>query len=195
MMDLTETDRTAISRVLDFWFAPADDGGDDEARWFKRSEAFDRAVRETLAEDHERAAAGAYDAWQASPQGCLALVLLLDQVPRNLFRGDPRAFATDARARAVTRQALDRGFDRQLPRQVERMFLYMPLEHSEALADQEDCCRLMAGLDDNPDWAVWAEKHRMIVARFGRFPHRNDLLGRDSSAEERDFLTQPDSSF
>ena len=193
MTELTETDRAAIARVLDFWFSP--EAGDDEARWFKRSEAFDRAVRESLADDHTRAAAGACEAWRETAEGCLALVLLLDQVPRNLYRDDPRAFASDAQARAVTRHAVAQGLDLQLAGQVQRMFLYMPLEHSETLADQEDCCRLMGSLDDNPDWAVWAVKHRDIVARFGRFPHRNAVLGRESSAEERDFLTQPDSSF
>jgi uncharacterized protein (DUF924 family) len=194
MAGLTEADRDAdrdaIRRVLDFWFGPGDDD-----RWFKRNEALDRAVREALADDYERAAAGAYDAWRESARGCLALVLLLDQVPRNLFRDDPKAFATDARALAVTRHAIERGFDRQVASQSRRRFLYMPLEHSEQLTDQEDCCRLMATLDENKEWAEWSVKHREVIARFGRFPHRNAVLGRDSSEAEKEFLTQPGSAF
>lgn len=187
---MTETDRDAVGRVLGFWFAPG-----TEAHWFERSDDFDRAVRDALGDDHDRAAAGAYDAWMESAQGSLALVLLLDQVPRNLFRESARAFATDARARAVTRHALARGFDRRLTSQAERMFLYLPLEHSESLADQEDCCRLMAALDEDAEWLGWAVKHRDVIARFGRFPHRNAVLGRDSSEAEKAFLAEPDSVF
>jgi len=190
MAELSEADRDAVGRVLDFWFAPG-----TEARWFARSEGFDRAVREDLMDDHERAAAGAYDAWTESAEGSLALVLLLDQVPRNLFRGDARAFATDARALAVTRHALAQGFDRRLATQARRMFLYLPLEHSERLADQEACCRLMAALDENAEWLDWAVKHREVVARFGRFPHRNAALGRASSEAEKAFMAEPDSAF
>lgn len=190
MTELSEAGREAVARVLDFWFATG-----REAQWFERSEAFDRAVGESLAGDHERAAAGAYDGWMDSPQGALALVLLLDQVPRNLFRGTARAFATDARALAVARHALARGLDHRLPSQAQRMFLYLPLEHSEDLADQDDCCRLMAVLDDNAAWAEWAVKHRAVIARFGRFPHRNAVLGRASSEEETAFLAEPGSSF
>lgn len=190
MAGITEADRDAIGRVLDFWFGPGD--GD---RWFKRDEALDRAVRETLADDHERAAAGAYDSWRESARGCLALVLLLDQVPRNLFRDDPQAFATDARALDVARHAIEQGFDRQIAAQSQRLFLYLPLEHSERLADQENCCRLMASLDENKGWAEWAIMHREVIARFGRFPHRNAVLGRDTSEAEQEFLAQPNSAF
>jgi uncharacterized protein (DUF924 family) len=190
MADLSEADLEAVGRLLDFWFAP-----DIEASWFERSDDFDRAVRAAMADDYARAAAGDYDTWTASAQGSLALVLLLDQVPRNLFRGDPKAFATDARARAVTGHALERGFDRQLASQAQRMFLYLPLEHSERLADQETCCSLMAALDENAEWAQWAVKHRDVIERFGRFPHRNAVLGRASSAAEKDFLAEPDSTF
>ncbi len=194
MAGMTEADRDAdqdaIGRVLDFWFGPGD--GD---RWFKRDEALDRAVRETLADDHERAAAGAYDSWRESARGCLALVLLLDQVPRHLYRDDPKAFATDARAHDVARHAIAQGFDRQIAAQSQRMFLYLPLEHSERLADQENCCRLMATLDENKGWAEWAILHRDVIARFGRFPHRNAALGRECSEAEQEFLAQPNSSF
>ena len=121
-------------------------------------------------------------------------MLLLDQVPRNLYRDDPRAYPGDAAARAVTRRAIEAGFDRELG-QAQRLFLYLPLEHSEVLADQEDCCRLVEELTDNPDWADYARQHRDIIARFGRFPHRNTVLGRESTPEEQDFLNRPGSSF
>ena len=180
---------TSISDVLDFWFAPG-----QEARWFEKNEAFDVEVRTRLGALHEAVAAGGLEAWGQSAEGCLALVLLLDQVPRNLFRGEPRAFATDAAAVAVTRHALAQGFDRGLT-QVQRLFLYLPLEHSEDLADQEDCCRLVADLTEKPEWADYARAHRDIIARFGRFPHRNATLGRSSTEEETAFLAEPNSSF
>ncbi len=187
---MEESDRADIERVLDFWFGP-----DAEGRWFGKDAAFDRRVADALAEDHRRAAAGACDRWTGTAEGCLALVILLDQVPRNLFRGEPEAFATDAQAREVARLAVDRGFDRDTESQMRRMFLYLPFEHSEDLEDQETCCRLMAALDEDPSWAEWAVKHREVIARFGRFPHRNAALGRADSAEEVDFLAQPDSGF
>ena len=190
MAGTSEADSDAIERVLTFWFTV---GGQE--LWFKRSDAFDRAVRHALAADYERAVAGAYESWRDSARGCLALVLLLDQVPRNLFRGDPRAFATDARARAVARHAIERGFDLEIASETQRRFLYLPLEHSEKPADQEDCCRLMATLDEDPAWLEWAVKHRDVIARFGRFPHRNAVLGRESTAAEEEFLSEPHSTF
>ncbi|MDX1576091.1 MAG: DUF924 family protein [Kiloniellales bacterium] len=185
-----EAEGDAIERVLHFWFTAG-----DEELWFKPSDAFDQAVRQALGDDYERAAAGRYESWRDTARGCLALVLLLDQVPRNLFRGGATAYATDDRALAVARHAIARGFDLEIAEQSERVFLYLPLEHSERLADQEDCCRLMAALDENPEWLEWAVQHRDVIARFGRFPHRNAVLGRQSTAEEIEFLEQPDSSF
>ena len=180
---------SGIQAVIGFWFAP-----EHRRFWFERSDAFDRAVRDRLAGSYERAAAGACEDWRELARGCLSLCILLDQVPRNLFRGDPRAFATDAAALAVARHALDQGFDRGLG-QAERLFLFLPLEHSEDLADQELCCRLTALLDEAPEWHDYALRHRDIVARFGRFPHRNAVLGRVSTTEETAFLEQPGSSF
>jgi uncharacterized protein (DUF924 family) len=178
-----------IDAVLDFWFA---DGMPE--RWFKKDAAFDAEVRTRLAAAYESAAAGGLDDWRDSPEGCLALCILLDQVPRNMFRDDPRAFATDAKALAITRHALAHGFDRRLG-QSRRMFLYLPLEHSERLADQELCCALMAPLDQNPAWHDYAVRHRDIVARFGRFPHRNAVLGRATTPAEAAFLAEAGSSF
>ncbi len=176
-------------RVLEFWFSPA-----SRPRWFVRSEAFDREIRERLGELHARAAAGGLDGWATTPHGALALVVLLDQVPRNAYRGTPEMFASDAKAREIARAAIDAGHDRDLT-QEERLFMYLPLEHSEDLADQERCVELVRELDEQPQWLGYAIRHRDIVARFGRFPHRNAVLGRESTAEEREFLQQPGSSF
>jgi len=175
--------------VLDFWFAEG-----MAARWFKADEAFDQEVRQLLLPLHEQAAEGRLDHWQESAPGALALVILLDQVPRNMFRGEPRAFATDAQALAVTKRALAKGFDQEL-RQVERVFLYLPLEHCEDLADQELCVQLTSALDENPEWGDYARRHRDVIARFGRFPHRNAVLGRETTPEEAVFLQEPGSSF
>ena len=176
-------------RVLDFWFAPG-----MAPRWFVKDAAFDAEVRERLGADYEAALEGRYERWAADSRGCVALCVLLDQVPRNLYRDDPRAFASDARALAVTRQALAEGLDRALG-QAERAFLYMPLEHAEDLELQELCVRLMAELDEDPQWLDYARRHREVIARFGRFPHRNAVLGRASSEEEVAFLQQEGSSF
>jgi uncharacterized protein (DUF924 family) len=175
--------------VLAFWFAPG-----MEERWFKKDPAFDEEVRQILLPLNEQAAAGQLDDWRQSARGALALVILLDQVPRNLFRGEPRAFATDAKALAVTKRGLQQGLDQAL-RQAERVFLYLPLEHSEDLADQELCVTLIGALDENPKWHDYALRHRDVVARFGRFPHRNAVLGRANTPEEAAFLKEPGSSF
>jgi uncharacterized protein (DUF924 family) len=167
--------------VLDFWFA---DGMDK--RWFRATPAFDAEVRRRFVERWRQAADGELDAWAASARGALALVIVLDQFPLNMFRGQPESFSTEARAVAVARGAIERGFDRVLaPRQV--AFLYMPLMHSEELADQDDAVALFeaAGLADN---LRFARHHRDLVRRFGRFPHRNAILGRESTPEEVAYL-------
>ena len=174
--------------VIAFWFAP----GLDE-RWFVADPAFDAEIRERFQPLVERAAAGDCDDWIGSPRGALALCLLLDQFPRNIWRGSPLAYACDAKAREVSRAVIAAGLDRQLPAQ-QRPFLYLPFEHSEDLADQERCVALMHDLDDE-ELLDYARRHRDIVARFGRFPHRNVVLGRESTAEEVEFLQQPGSSF
>jgi uncharacterized protein (DUF924 family) len=180
---------SALEEVLGFWFAAG-----REAQWFEVSEAFDGEVRRALLPHLEAARLGKYDSWRREPRGCVGLCVLFDQLPRNVFRGTPRAYASDDAARAVTRHALAQSFDRALV-DVERMFLYLPLEHSEDLKDQQDCVRLMAGLEGGGEFLSYAEQHRDIIARFGRFPHRNAILGRESSEEELEFLKQPNSSF
>jgi uncharacterized protein (DUF924 family) len=171
---------------LEFWFR----GGETRKQWFGENAAFDAEIRTRFLALHEEAASGARAHWRNSPGECLALILALDQFPRNLFRGDARAYASDALALEAARHAVDAGFDVAML-EVERMFVYLPFEHSENLADQERSLALFAG-NPNYDWAV---RHWKIVQRFGRFPHRNAVLGRQSTPAEIEFLKQPGSSF
>lgn len=181
-MSSTSETIDGIENVLAFWFAPNTRG-----KWFAPDADFDEAVRRRLETLHLRAAEGALDQWRGTPRGCLALVILLDQVPRNIYRDDPRTYATDAQALDVARHALNEGFDASLS-QVERLFLYMPFEHSEDMADQDRSVALIEGLDENPEWLDYAHRHRDVIARFGRFPHRNAVLGRRNTPEEARFL-------
>jgi uncharacterized protein (DUF924 family) len=180
-------------RVLEFWFEGSDQGRVTREVWFKTDAAFDQAIAERFLDDHERAAMGAYDGIAETPEGSLTLILLLDQFPRNLFRGSPRAFSSDARARRVSSTALERGFDGLL-QPFQKMFLYLPFEHSEEVEDQDRSVALFRALG-NANLIDYAERHRDIVARFGRFPHRNAALGRESSDAETAFLKSPGSSF
>lgn len=175
--------------VLDFWFGP--EAGPE--RWFKKDPTFDAAIRARFADACADALAGGLADWRAGARGCLALILLLDQFPRNLHRDDARAFAGDARARAVLARARAAGFDRELD-PAERHFLYMPLMHSEDPADQRDSVALFEALG-NADVLKYARAHKAIIDRFGRYPHRNAVLGRASTPEEEAFLRQPGSSF
>ncbi len=178
-----------IDEIVEYWFSEA-----VKPYWFASSPSFDRQVRDTLLEPHERAAAGGLDHWMDDVDGCLALCILLDQVPRNVFRGTPRAFATDGKARAVARHAVQHGFDLECGPE-ERSFLYLPFEHHEDLSSQRLSVQLFrerVGVSDSIDWA---ERHLAVVERFGRFPHRNAILGRESTPEELEFLKQPGSAF
>ena len=183
--------------VLEFWFGAASGPAGPRLEWFRKDAKFDEEIRRRFGELHARAAAGELQSWRANPESLLALVILLDQFSRNLHRNDARAFAQDEQARACTREALSRGDDLGLL-PVQRQFLYMPLEHSEDLADQDRAVELMRSLEDFEETAglaEWAEKHRDIIRRFGRFPHRNAVLGRESTPEELAFLKRPGSSF
>jgi uncharacterized protein (DUF924 family) len=186
---------TLTRQILDFWFgAPGAEGyGANRKIWFEADAAFDEDVRQRFAVDLDRAAAGAHDAMAAGPEGALALTILLDQFPRNIHRGTPRAFAFDGKALATARRAMDAGYDAALPA-FQQPFFYLPFEHSENLADQERSVALFRALGDEEklDYAI---RHRDVIARFGRFPHRNAILGRDSTPEEVAFLQQPNSSF
>jgi len=171
----------AAKEILEFWFAPG-----NEPLWFQSSEDFDAAIHERFAGLVEPALAGDLDDWAETSPGALALVLILDQFTRNLFRGSPAAFSGDERARSTARAAIGRGFDQQRTLR-ERVFLYIPLGHSEDLTDQDEAVRLAATLE-NERYLAQARSHRDVIARFGRFPHRNAVLGRQSTEEERAFL-------
>ncbi|NJL01261.1 MAG: DUF924 domain-containing protein [Spirulinaceae cyanobacterium SM2_1_0] len=185
---------TAWQTLLDFWFDPptAPDYGKPRAVWFRPRADFDAAIRDRFLPLYQQAAASQLEHWQAEPLPCLALLLLLDQVPRNLFREQPQAYATDAQALAIAKHALTRGFDQSLP-PVWRWFVYLPLEHSEDLADQARSLALFQALVGEPGCdraAQSAQEHYDLIARFGRFPHRNAILGRPNTSAEAAFLQQ-----
>ncbi len=177
------------AEVLAFWF---DEAGPE--KWFTKDPAFDAEVRERFAALHAAADAGDLADWEITADGALAVVVLLDQFPRNMFRDDPRAFASDAKARAVADRAIAAGHDQALEK-ARRGFFYLPFEHSEDLADQERSLALFGAIADSEEGMKWARSHHRIIARFGRFPHRNAVLGRKSTPEELAFLEEPDSSF
>jgi uncharacterized protein (DUF924 family) len=174
--------------VLDFWF---EESGPD--KWFEKNDAFDAAIRERFGPVYRRAFDAELGDWIDSAEGCLALVIVLDQFPRNMFRNDRRAFGTDPHARLLLQYALEQGFDRTLDAR-QKQFLYMPLQHSEDAEDQALSVTLYAALGDE-EVLKYAHAHKAIIDRFGRFPHRNEILGRETTPEEAEFLTQPGSSF
>ena len=155
-------------------------------RWFEKDAALDEAITRRFLGAHEAAAAGKLAGWEQSAEGALALLILLDQFPRNMFRGQARTFATDPLARAVAAGAIVHGFDSQVPAQM-RSFFYLPFMHSEELADQERAMAFYKAAGD-ADGLKWAERHADIIRRFGRFPHRNAALGRTTTPEEQAFL-------
>ncbi|WP_038973143.1 DUF924 family protein [Bradyrhizobium genomosp. III] len=168
------------SGILAFWREAG------RERWYERSDAFDAEVRRRFLALWQKAVAGEIASWEASDDGALALVIVLDQFPRNMFRGTPQAFASDALARDVARRAIDRGVDARVD-PVLLEFLYLPFMHSEHLPDQLHCVALFQNTE-NAENLKYAREHADIIQRFGRFPHRNRLLGRDSTEEEQAFL-------
>jgi uncharacterized protein (DUF924 family) len=186
-----------VSEVLEFWFGRGADYGRRHKRWFEKDPAFDEQIRDRFSSLLDGMLSGKHREWLAEPHACLARIVALDQFPRQIHRGSARAFAADALALEAARHAVAQRYDvGLLP--VERLFIYLPFEHSESLADQERACERMRPLADFPetdDALRYAEAHRAIVARFGRFPHRNAALGRPSTAEELQFLKQPGSAF
>jgi len=176
-------------QIIDFWFS-------DPVRenWWSKDAAFDQEIRDRFEDTYRRAVAGELAAWRETPEGRLAEIIVLDQFPRNMFRDQAAAFAHDDLARRLTREAVAAGADQQLePGQ--RAFLYMPLMHSESLPDHEEAVRLFSSHPDLANNLRFELKHKAIIDRFGRYPHRNEILGRSSSPEEREFLGQPGSSF
>ena len=170
----------AASALVAFWREAG------PSRWFTRDDAFDAQCRERFLDLHMRASRRELEPWLDTATGALALVLLVDQIPRNVFRGSAHVWATDGLARRYADAALARGHDRRVEPEL-RTFFYLPFVHSEALADHERAQALYAGLDGD-DPGRWARHHRGIIERFGRFPHRNALLGRESTAEEQAFI-------
>jgi uncharacterized protein (DUF924 family) len=189
---------TTPEDVLEFWFGPdpANPPADKIRSWFQKSPAFDATIRERFFAAWELAVAGRLTEWERSAEGRLAQVIVLDQFSRNLWRDDPRTWAQDERVRGLMRQALAAG-DLERLSLPQRSFLLMPLMHSEDLADQDEAVVRFTELRDagGQDAVQWAVAHRDIVARFGRFPHRNAVLGRATTPEEESFLREPGSSF
>jgi len=185
------------SGVLRFWFGAGEEYGRRHKRWFEKDAPFDAEVSKRFLPLYEELVAGARREWLEQRADCLARIIALDQFPRHIFRGSPRAFAADTLALEAARHAITRGYDRNmLP--VERMFAYLPFEHSESLEDQLKACELIAPLAAFPeteDAPRYALRHRDVIRRFGRFPHRNVALGRASTPEEIEFLKQPASRF
>jgi uncharacterized protein (DUF924 family) len=185
--------------VLDFWFGCEDEEGYGEFReaWFTKDAKFDREVRDRFEDVYEEAATGKLDHWKEEARSCLALIIVLDQFPRNMFRGDPRTYTADEKARAAARYAIEHAYDRELS-SFQRMFVYLPFEHSEDLEDQRFSVELFRGLAaemGSEDLLGYAVRHMEIIERFGRFPHRNEVLGRTTIPEKAEFLRGPDSSF
>ena len=188
-----------MKAILDFWFGNLEDPDYGQPRqvWFKKDPSFDETVRSQFLEHYHLAAASKLDNWQETPEGCLALILLLDQFPRNMFRAKAQAFATDPKARAIAEYAIAHQFDLQmLP--VQRLFIYIPFEHSENIEHQQRAIDLLNQLKHEPysaNFIDYALRHFRVIERFGRFPHRNQILGRETTPEEAEFLKQPGSSF
>ena len=184
--------------VLDYWFGVpgTPEHGKERELWFRKSEATDAEIRARFGADVEAAVRGGHDDWAHGPRESLALLLLLDQFTRNIYRDTAGAFAGDAKALALARTLVERGEDRSLA-PFERWFVYLPFEHSESLAAQKESLRLFGQLaaEGQAGALQWAEKHHDVIARFGRFPHRNEILGRASTPEEIAFLGQPGSRF
>ena len=181
----------AWTTVIDFWFSQP------QKFWFIKDHKFDRQIRSRFLETYQQAAVGKLIKWQEQALSCLALIIILDQFPRNMFRNSPQAFATDSQALKLSKYAVSQGFDRQLL-PVQRWFIYLPFEHSENLADQRTAVKLFETLKGDRDSQTtidYAYRHFQVIERFGRFPHRNLILGRESTPEEEEFLKQPGAKF
>jgi uncharacterized protein (DUF924 family) len=190
---------TRAQALIDFWFGAADNPERFHHKqiWFRSTPEFDAAVRETFAADHDAAVARTFATWDDAPLSALALVMLLDQVPRNIFRSTPRAFASDHLALATTTRAMERGFDQAVPA-AWRLFFYLPFEHSEVLANQQRGLDLLLALppvEGRKSDGHMTRLHLEIIERFGRFPHRNAILGRESTDEELAFLIECEHRF
>ena len=190
---------TRAADIINFWFGKPDDAeyGRLRAVWFASNPEFDAEIHSHFSDDYEQAARGELESWKEKPHSCLALILLLDQFSRQLFRGTARSFATDPLALATAQQLVTTSHDLALM-PVQRLFVYLPFVHSEDRGHQHRAVELFASIADEPGLEVigpFAQQHREIIERFGRFPHRNAILNRESTPEEIEFLKQPGSSF
>jgi len=188
-----------MNEVLDFWFgrSHSPEFGKVQNKWFKKDADFDAEIVTNFLPQYELAVSGQLDSWQDSPENCLALIILVDQFPRNMFRGTPQAFATDNKALATAEYAVKHNFDRELLT-VQKWFMYLPFEHSENLENQQKSVELFRELYGEPDSDSvidFAVRHFKVIERFERFPHRNQILGRETTPEEAEFLKQPGSRF
>lgn len=182
--------RDTKAEVLHFWFDEV-----QPQQWFQKNDDFDETIRQRFLTVYEMAADGLCDSWRDDPAGCVALCIVLDQFPRNMFRGQGRAFATDAAALLTAKYAVGKGFDQLVPLE-RRHFLYLPYEHSESLSDQKRCVELFAKVrEQDPIGYDYAVRHLQVIEKFGRFPHRNGALGRASTPEEEAYLAEPGAGF
>jgi uncharacterized protein (DUF924 family) len=189
--------KSLAPEVLRFWFGDGTDYGKVHKRWFEKDPTFDARVTKHYQKLHQEMLDGGHREWLQTPRACLARSIVLDQFPRHIYRGSARAFSSDPLALEAAKHLIAQGWDRDmLP--VERMFAYLPFQHSESLEEQERACALckpLAAFPETPDAHRYALAHRGIIRRFGRFPHRNAALGRASTPEELEFLKLPGSSF
>lgn len=182
--------RDTKAEILKFWFEET-----QPAQWFQKNPDFDEEIRTRFESDLVMATNNIYDGWMHDDKGCLALVILLDQFPRNIYRDTPRMFATDEKALKISKYAVGKNFDQMLNVD-EKAFLYLPFEHSEDLEDQKTSVLLFESLkEDNPIYFDYAKRHYDVIKKFGRFPHRNSILERQNTKMEEDYLAQPDSGF
>jgi uncharacterized protein (DUF924 family) len=182
--------RDSRHEILHFWFEET-----EPAQWFQKNETFDAQLRDRFLQTYTMARDGLCDDWKQNAEGCLALILLLDQFPRNMFRDAPEAFATDGKALVAAKFTIARGYDQVLPF-ARRRFVYLPFEHSENLSDQKRSVQLFETMaDEDPLSLEYARRHMRVIEQFGRFPHRNKILGRDSTPEEEAYLATPGAGF
>jgi uncharacterized protein (DUF924 family) len=179
----------SIDDILAFWFSER-----AQALWFEKSDDFDAEITATFEATHKAALAGDLDGWADTAEGALALMVLLDQFPRNMYRGSPRSFAADAKAREIARLSLKRGHDMAIDLD-RRTFFYLPFEHSEDIGDQDLSVRLFRERSGRERNIEFAEAHRDVIRQFGRFPHRNKVLGRPNTPEEEKYLEGPDAGW
>lgn len=181
-----------FQEILDFWFKENAD------KWFEKSDAFDQKIKEKFSEVHRELMSGMHQDWKSDPQSMLAMIIVLDQFSRNMFRGRKESFASDELAKTLAEEAIEKGFDKKLSL-IERVFLYLPFEHSESILDQEKSMKLFGRLKEEDKefdlYFDYAQKHQEIILRFKRYPHRNKILERESTPEEIEFLKQDGSAF